>query len=339
MMLIFFAVCLFALFLLVIRPALLLVGGRIFKIEHVTFKKSLVVSVLIFLWGILVSIAVAIITTLFPGLIRFLIIFGRYDLLTIIASLIIAIWIIKKKFKSTRAQAAGTYIFCLVISLALALAMMSFVIQSFTIVTSNMKPAVLIGDNLLVNKLAYRFKEPKRGDVIAFKSPAEPEKIYLSRIIALPGETIRFHDTKVFIDERSMDEPYAYFEKARDTSKDDVYNFPPDTPELLNSRFPDRFKDSFIDTDNGKAFKVPEGHYFCMGDNRYMSYDCRFWGPVPAGNVAGKAWGIYWSRESSTGEYLSYLRPGLGRRVKELLSSVPDFFTKTRWKRIGQTVQ
>jgi signal peptidase I len=339
MMLIFFAVCLLALFLFVVRPALLMVGGKIFKIEHVTFKKSLVVSVLIFLWGIVVSIAVYVLTTLFPGLIRFLIIFKRYDLLTIIASLIIAIWIIKKKFKSTNAQAAGTYIFSLVISMALALSMMSFVIQSFSIVTSSMKPAVLIGDNLVVNKLAYHFKEPARGDVIAFKSPAEPEKIYLGRVIALPGETIRFHNTKVFIDDRSMDDPYAYFEKARDTSKDIVYNFPPETPELLNSRFPVRFKESFIDTDNGKAFKVPEGHYFCMGDNRYMSYDCRFWGPVPADNVTGKAWGIYWSTESSTGEYLSYSRPGFGQRVKELLSSVPDFFTKTRWKRIGKTIR
>jgi signal peptidase I len=339
MMLIIFAFSLFALFLLLVRPALFLLGGKIFKIEQINLKKSLVVSVLIFLWGILVSIAVFAVNTLFPGLTRFLVIFDWFDLLSIIGTFIIAIWIIKKKFKSTKFQAAGIYLFSLVILLAAVFLMMSFVIQSFVIVSANMKPAVLIGDNLLVNKLIYRFNEPARGDVIAFKSPVEPAKVYLSRVIALPGETIRFYDKKVFIDDRPMDEPYAYFEEARDTSKDDMDNFPPETPELLNTRFPVELRDSIIDTVNGKAFKVPGGHYFCMGDNRYMSYDCRFWGPVPAGNVIGKAWGIYWSTESTTGEYLSYLKPGLWHRVKELFSSVPGFFTNTRWKRIGKTVQ
>ena len=75
---------------------------------------------------------------------------------------------------------------------------------------------------------------------------------------------------------------------------------------------------------------MPPRHYFCMGDNRDNTFDCRFWGPVPFEYIVGKPWRIYWSYESHTAEYLT---PGIVYKVKDLFNTVINFFSKTRWTR------
>ena len=82
--------------------------------------------------------------------------------------------------------------------------------------------------------------------------------------------------------------------------------------------------------DNFPEFKIPEDHYFCMGDNRDNSYDSRYWGPVHKDLMIGKPWRIYWSYKSSTSEYLT---PGLWHKIKEMGKTILNFFTKTRWER------
>lgn len=192
---------------------------------------------------------------------------------------------------------------------------MTFLLQSFVIPTGSMQDNILIGDHILVDKVAYSnsvgfldsfmFPQVKitRGMIVTFKAPAEMEKEYVKRVIALPGETINVVDKKVYIDGKPLDEPYTFF-------KD---------PNIERS-----YRDNFPE------FKVPENYYFCMGDNRDHSYDSRFWGPVPAGNIIGKPWRIYWSFESSTDEYLT---PGFWFKIKDIGKTILNFFTKTRWNR------
>lgn len=242
----------------------------------------------------------------------------------------------------------------------------TFLLQSQAIPTPSMVDTMLIGDHLLVNKAAHSphfgtwdsFMFPpseiKRGSIITFKGPTEMEKDYVKRVIALPGDTIRIVDKNVYINGRAKEEPYLYFENGFRLKPGD--RFPLDRPRIIDalgntSYLPfymqgsdghidrektvalcEKFKDSvIIDKNSGKrVFKVPKGHYFCMGDNRDNSYDSRFWGPVPESYILGKPWRIYWSFESTTEEYLT---EGLWYKIKDIVLTFSRFFSKTRWNR------
>ncbi len=114
----------------------------------------------------------------------------------------------------------------------------------------------------------YIFRGPKRGDVIVFKSPTSPpdgpERDFIKRIIAVPGETVEVRDCTVFVDGLPLDEPYIT-EGPRNT-------FGPET--------------------------VPPNHLFVLGDNRNNSQDSRSWGMLPMENLIGQAWLIYWPRSA-----------------------------------------
>ncbi len=214
---------------------------------------------------------------------------------------------------------------------------MTFLLQSFVIPTSSMEDTLLIGDHLLVDKVSYsrsltgleRLLLPqtpiRRGMIVTFKAPADLAKEYVKRVIAMPGETIQIVDKQVYIDGKPLDEPYVYFK-----GYGSIDDFPPASDLDWYYAFPFRFRSSLATTPRGKAFRVPDGHYFCMGDNRDNSSDCRYWGPVPADFIIGKPWRIYWSYESSTSEYLT---PGVGHKVRDLFQTVINFFSKTRWNR------
>jgi signal peptidase I len=191
----------------------------------------------------------------------------------------------------------------------------AFLLQSFAIPSGSMENTMLIGDHLLVDKVAYsrlvsvidRLLLPqieiRRGMIVTFKSPPEMDKEYVKRVIGLPGETIAIVAKRVYIDGRPLVEPYARFRDPQVTSgiRD---NFPP--------------------------FRVPPGSYFCLGDNRDNSYDCRFWGPVPADYISGCPWRIFWSYRATAEEYRN---PGALAKLRDLASTVVHFFSKTRWSR------
>lgn len=198
---------------------------------------------------------------------------------------------------------------------------MTFLLQSFVIPTGSMEDNILVGDHILVDKVAYAnslgtldsimlpILEIKRGMIVTFKSPAELEKEYVKRVIGLPGERIKIVNKKVYINNKPLDEPYTFF------------------------------KDPNIQTsyrDNLPEFKVPENYYFCMGDNRDNSYDSRFWGAVPADFIIGKPWRVYWSYESTTDEYLT---PGFWYKIKDLAKTIINFIPKTRWTRMLKEIE
>jgi len=217
----------------------------------------------------------------------------------------------------------------------------AFLLQTFGIPTSSMEDNMLVGDHLLVDKVTYsRYLSPldgfilpqrdiKRGMIVVFKAPPEIKAknwaslMYVKRVIALPGEAIKVLNGSVFIDGQLLNEPYVFLKGSVNIPS----NFPPENQSLWWEEFPRQFRSSLVETEQGIAFKVPENHFFCMGDNRNVSADSRIWGPLPVDNIIGKPWRIYWSYESSTD---LYLKKGLFRRIGDV---VLHFFSRTRWER------
>jgi signal peptidase I len=212
-------------------------------------------------------------------------------------------------------------------------------VQAFVIPTGSMEDTMLIGDHLLVDKLAYSpkgavsqyllpYTDVKRGDIIVFRYPEDIRQTFVKRVIGVPGDTIRLENKQLILNGHAVNEPYKYhktdyFDSYRD-------NFPsepnmrvyPGAEEMLNKHVKD------------KSVVVPPNCYFAMGDNRDSSLDSRYWGFVPRENIIGKPLIIYWSYESST-ERLA----GSPIDPEHLKDLALNFFAKTRWKRTFQLVR
>jgi len=214
------------------------------------------------------------------------------------------------------------YFESIVIAVILALFVRTWVVQAFKIPTGSMENNLLIGDHLLVNKFVFGptassverallpVREPRRGDVVVFKYPDEPERDFIKRVIGLPGETLELRSKKVYINGQALDEPYVHFlEPASDAQ------------EVTSFDVRERYG----------PVRLPEGQYFVMGDNRDNSQDSRYWGFLPGHYIKGRALMIYWSYESGREDYLD---DGVGATAKRLFSVVTHFFTKTRWERL-----
>ena len=206
---------------------------------------------------------------------------------------------------------------------------------------------MMIGDHLVVDKVAYArapfgwdglvlpHRKLERGVVVTFKSPQEMDKEYVKRLIALPGDTVRMAHRKLYINGVPQEEPYTFYRDDRYIPQRD--DFPMSQAPYLayDAPFYFRFRSCLEETPEGWVFRVPPGHYFCLGDNRDRSSDCRFWGPVPEENIIGRPWRVYWSYASTSRDYLT---PGLGHKVKDLLMTVVHFFSRTRWERTGRAI-
>lgn len=219
---------------------------------------------------------------------------------------------------SFKKSTAREYFESIVIAVILALFIRTFVVQAFKIPTGSMEPNLLIGDHLLVNKFvlaptateAERRLLPidrvRRGDVVVFKYPEDPERDFIKRVIGLPGETVELRNRQVFIDGRPIDEPYAHYAQPSD---------------------PDNNEYAFDGRRQYGPVTVPAGHYFVMGDNRDNSQDSRYWGFLPAGYVKGRALMIYYSYEPSAPQ------PGTSGLAR-VPAAIAQFFTRIRWGRL-----
>ena len=196
-----------------------------------------------------------------------------------------------------------------------------FVFQAFKIPTGSMEDNLKIGDHIIVNKFIYGpgaggslgglfpLRDVRRGDIVVFRYPLQPEVDFVKRVIGLPGDVVAIENKKVFINGKALDEPYVVFADKRVIPR----------IELLHEGSRDQFG----------PFKVPDGEYFAMGDNRDRSSDSRFWGTVPRGLIKGRAFMVYWSFEGDPSPPGSSVRD----RLRELGGVVLGFFTKTRWHR------
>lgn len=196
-----------------------------------------------------------------------------------------------------------------------------FVFQAFKIPTGSMEDNLKIGDHIIVNKFIYGpgtnaggllpLRDIKRGDIIVFRYPLQPDTDFVKRVIGMPGDVVEVRDKKVAVNGKELDEPYVIHEDPQ------VYPLQPALPEPYRSR------------DQFGPYTVPAGQYFAMGDNRDRSSDSRYWGTVPRSMIKGRAFMVYWSFR---GQPPPPDAPPADR-VKELLGVVVHFFTRTRWDR------
>jgi signal peptidase I len=182
-----------------------------------------------------------------------------------------------------RLRIAVDWIVTIVGAIAIVLAIKAWVVNPYRIPSSSMEPTLhcarpapgcesRFSDRVLANRFIYHFRDPERGDVIVFETPPAAKAkcgaggTFVKRIIGLPGERVGIRLLRaaaiVYIDEKRLEEPYIENDR-RDIG-----------PE--------------------EAWKVPQGSYFVMGDNRSQSCDSRVWGSVPADNLIGKVFMTYW---------------------------------------------
>ena len=211
--------------------------------------------------------------------------------------------------------------------IAVVFVLRSFLFEPFKIPSGSMIPTLLVGDLILVNKFHYGVRLPvvnlkitegnpvQRGDVMVFRYPPRPSLDYIKRVIGVPGDEIAYLNKQLtingvpvekaarpdFFDEDSMryikqfEEKIPLGSKADDKQGMRVHKLlnDIDRPAFVPGADEFAFKENCRYTVEGLTCKVPEGHYFMMGDNRDNSLDSRYWGFVPEKNIVGKAFFVW----------------------------------------------
>lgn len=225
-----------------------------------------------------------------------------------------------------------------VITVLLLLFLTTMLVQAFVIPTGSMEDTLLIGDHLLVDKLAYSppgliskyilpYENPKRGDIIVFRYPTDIQQTFVKRCMGVPGDHIRIVNKVVYLNGKPLDEPYKY----NKTDYIDSYrdNFPGEPNVTLEPGAVQMLEHNVV---NGEVV-VPPNSYFAMGDNRDSSWDSRYWGFVPRQNIIGKPLIIYWSYERPSDEAATN-----SVTLPQVLDLAEHFFSKTRWRRTFQLI-
>jgi signal peptidase I len=211
-------------------------------------------------------------------------------------------------------------------------------VQAFVIPTGSMEDTLLIGDHLLVDKLAYApggviskyllpYEQPKHGDIIVFRYPADIQQTFVKRVIGVPGDHLKMVHRTIFRNGVQINEPYVYHKFPYDEGRDNFPGAPLAFAEGLQAQLQhDMLEHNVV---NGEVV-VPPNSYFAMGDNRDNSLDSRYWGFVPRDNIIGKPLLIYWSYKASTEDLAGTSASDLVRHMADLGM---HFFTRTRWSR------
>lgn len=168
----------------------------------------------------------------------------------------------------------------IVVAVILALAIRTVVVQAFKIPTGSMRPTLMEGDRILVNKFLYGaeipftgwrlpvVRAPQRGDIIVFRSPDDDHRDFIKRLVAFEGETVEIKEFQLWVNGRPVTDPPIFRERS-------YYN-----------------RGDYGKT--GLSVRVPAGHYFVLGDNSSSSRDSRYWGFLSKDHLVGKAMVIYW---------------------------------------------
>ncbi len=199
------------------------------------------------------------------------------------------------------------------------LVLRSFLFEPFRIPSSSMRPTLVVGDFILVNKFTWGLRlpvthhkilplgQPERGDVMVFRFPQDPAVDYIKRVVGLPGDEIEYRNRVLHVNGKAMAQaplgehiwPTADCETIRsDRLREDLDG---ESHEILV--IPAR------ESLEGRTV-VPAGHYFVLGDNRDNSRDSRYWGFVPEQNIVGQAVAVWMSAEFKCGGGIDFSRIG-----------------------------
>lgn len=228
----------------------------------------------------------------------------------------------KKSLKGTWPQAIGTFLF----PLFLVFAIRWIIVEPFVIPSGSMIPSLLIHDHILVKKYSLglklpftnfwlvRWREPRRGEVLVFRYPDNPEMFYVKRLIGLPGDSVMVRGSgqisvngqewMLTAQESSLDDGFSYFIEDTGEQKHVV-----------------RFYGSPLASNESKEYKVPDGEYFFVGDNRDQSSDGRVWGFVQENYLIGPA-SLVWLSCENTLTSVSYICDPRQIRWKRLFNPV-----------------
>jgi signal peptidase I len=233
------------------------------------------------------------------------------------------------------------------ITVVMALFLMTFIAQAVQVPTGSMQNNIHIGDHFFVNKFIFGQPTPvlgkllptreiKRGDIIVFKFPSDPKVNYVKRVIGLPGDKVEIKGTRVLVNDQELPEqrvtinlldtrysshpeikvepapPGAHYRVYYDDHDHDLPEFHTDPPLKYGVDGP---------------VTVPANSYFALGDNRDNSQDSRYWGFVPRSNIIGHALYVYWSFNPNDPE-----TPSTGNWLF-------DIFTRSNWRRTGTAIK
>ena len=227
-------------------------------------------------------------------------------------------------------------------ALIIAIIIRSLLLQPFYIPSSSMEPTLLVGDRLFVTKYSYGYSkhsfpfsppilnkrifssQPKRGDVIVFKTPVDNRTDYIKRLIGLPGDTIQFIDSNIYINNVEI-------LKSRISKNDkifcgnktiDVFTF---EESISNDKIHKTVYMKNFPFQNSDLFKVPNDHYFFLGDNRDCSKDSRFLssvGYVHKNNLVGKAQFIFFSSDKNIGSFFEFWKWHKSIRINRFFKKI-----------------
>jgi signal peptidase I len=228
--------------------------------------------------------------------------------------------------------------------LVIGLFALTFIFQNYEIPSSSMEKTLLIGDHVMADRIMLApktwwapfipYRNVKRGDIIVFFKPGEPDLNLVKRVVGIPGDHIHLRNGIVYLNGVAQNEPLA--DKPTEAN---YFPYRDDFPAIVPSAANDVTASwsvalpTFI---QGEDLVVPPGRYFAMGDNRTVSLDSRYWGFVPRENIVGRPLFVYWSFEQRGDQYE---KTSLADRASFLLHTVVHFFDQTRWKRTLHLVQ
>jgi len=243
----------------------------------------------------------------------------------------------------------------LAILLAIAIFVITFIVQPFRIPSASMEQTLLVGDFLLVNKATYGpagpfgwllpYQPVRRGDIVVFYFPLDPSEHVVKRVIGVPGDRIHLKNGVVYRNGQALKEPYvlkvpAWPDNFRDNFPGAVYTDPDVDVHWWGEMRQDEV---------GGDVVVPAGEYFVMGDNRNDICDSRYWGFVPRGNIVGRPLLIYFSLRQHCASVLRGPRIHGGAAAQQVvprqdgklehegpLDRIVDF---ARWTRILRVVR
>ena len=200
------------------------------------------------------------------------------------------------------------------------LVLRTFVAQGFVITSGSMRETLLVGDFVVVNRMAIGsripftdaripgYSEPRRGDVLVFDPHHEDTLTLVKRLVGLPGDTLEMRDKRLYLNGAPYDEPYAVATDAPDEF-DPIMSWQRD--HLVGGA-----GDGYRPTrDNWGPIAIPSGMYFMLGDNRDASYDSRYWGLIEGWRFEGRAVAIYFSYDSGSTQPFPWIRDVRAARI------------------------